>query len=91
MKVRHKTTAGEAVAIEFNTHGIGEMIVGFDDGGMSSVFIRDYEVFIETGPNAGKWRDMGDAFRDHDLITDNLNRRFFEPESNEDRERGWCK
>lgn len=91
MKVRHKEKRYTGQAHQFNTHGLGEMIVGFDNvdgepGGMDSCFIREYDVFLET---TGQWKDMNQAFKDHDLINDNYNTRFFEPKTREDRERGF--
>lgn len=93
MRVRHKVHGYTGIASQFNIHGLGEMIVYFDDdpvtgesNGMDSVFCRDYEVFLET---TGKWKAMDQAFKDRDLINDNYNTRFFEPKTQEDRERGF--
>lgn len=70
----------------FNTHGIGEVIVGFpDDGGQTSESISELEVQLSSG----EWKDMRQAFADKDLITDNYNTAFFEPATPEDRERGY--
>lgn len=38
----------------------------------------------------GEWKPMDDAFRDRNVIIDNHNTTFFEPKTNEDRERGFA-
>lgn len=86
MKVRQKANpAITGEASRFNTHGLGEIIVGFDGGDMDSCYITDYEVLL---PEKG-WVDMQEAFRTHDLITDNYAERFTTPQTREERERGW--
>lgn len=86
MKVRKIGTEAECTAINFNMVGIGEMIVYFPEGDASSEFIRDYEVWLEASQ---EWKNMNQAFRDHDLITDNYNVRFFEPITLKEREQGF--
>ena len=88
MKVRGKDGSWIGGSSQFNTHGLGEIIVGFNpsENGMDSMFIKDCEVFIEA---FGEWKDMRQAFKDKDIIVDNYNTRFFEPKSIEDRERGY--
>lgn len=88
MKVRHKNSPDQrATASRFNTHGLGEMIVYFHDpDDCDSDFIRDYEVFLEA---TQQWKDMSQAFKDHDLITDNYNTEFFEPKDDAERQRGY--
>ncbi|WP_175582761.1 hypothetical protein [Clostridium perfringens] len=47
MKVRDKKQTWEGISSEFNTCGLGEVIVGFlDDEGMDSMFINELEVFF---------------------------------------------
>jgi len=58
------------------------------------MFFKELDVFIEatskvTGKQIG-WKDLRAAFKDKDLIVDNFNTHFFEPVSEEDRERGWA-
>ena len=85
MKIRHKEKGWIGSSNQFNIHGLGEMIVCFDDGADSD-FIRDYDVFIESEQ---KWIDMYDAFEQHLIITDNYNTRFCEPTNEEDKARGY--
>jgi len=88
MKVRLKDFP-EAVgsSMDFNTHALAEVIVGFEGHGQDSVSVLDLEVWIE---GLG-WKDMSRAFRDRDLIPDNHNRWFGEPRTCEDIERGYFK
>lgn len=71
-------------ASRFNIHGIGAIFVCWRDGDMSEEMGRNLEVEID-----GEWKPLTDAFKDHDLITDNHNTRFFKPPTPEDRERGY--
>ena len=80
MKVRFKK-GKETFANKFNPTGVGEVLTGDD-----SVFISDLNVWLESKK---EWKDMSEAFRDHDLIVDNYNTYFFEPRSEEDRKRGF--
>jgi len=87
MKVRriddHNVTGWSG---ELNTHGLGEMIVGFDDdSGMDSEYIRDYEVLLKDG----EWVNLSEAFKRHDVVVDNYNRWFREALTDEEREKGW--
>lgn len=79
MKVRYKQTGTEAGASQFNVSSLDEVITGDD-----SVSIRDLDVWIN-----GAWKDMGQAFKDRDIIPDNYNERFGEPQNAADRERGY--
>lgn len=88
MKVRLKTNhAVTGFSNRFNTHGLGEMIVGFDEDDMDSCSISEYQVFLVLSPKG--WVDMDQAFQDKDLIPDNFNQHFGEPRTFEERERGW--
>lgn len=92
MKVRDKKTGATGHSGHFNTHGLGEMIVGFDadaegrEGGQDSCYISDFEFYIEA---LGAWVDSKVAFDERHVIIDNYNTRFFEPRSTEDRSRGY--
>ena len=46
----------------------------------------EVDVFLEK---IDKWMDMGDAFKSHNLITDNYNNYFFEPKNEDDKVRGF--
>lgn len=85
MRVRNKNSGTEASSGRLNTHGLGEMIVQFDEGDASSEYISDYEVQLPDG----SWKDLPQAFRDHDVITDNYDTVFFFPRNDEDRRRGF--
>jgi len=105
MKVRHKTNKHLGISEKFNEHGMGEIIVGFDDGDMDSDYISNYEVIIEKslprfapaenwvhdkdGNVVGYWVDMKKAFADKLLICDNYSVSFREPITQEEYDRGW--
>jgi hypothetical protein len=74
----------EGTSSRFNTAGLGEVIVCWSDGSADSEDISKLEVLL-----GGGWKKMTQAFRDHDLVTDNLNVRFLEPPTPADRERGY--
>lgn len=84
MKIRYKKTGSEGHASSFNTHALAEVLVNFDDGGGDSAFISELDVLLPSG-----WKDMKQAFTDHDLVTDNYNTCFFPPHDEMERERGW--
>ena len=86
MKLRNKYTGKNWHSSKFNIHGLGEIIVHYPDYGADSAFIREFDVYLVS---TGEWKDMNQAFKDHDLITDNYNTRFFEPKTEEDRIRGF--
>lgn len=52
---------------------------------MDSAYQRDFDVLLEA---KREWKDLNQAFHDRDVIIDNYNTRFFEPQTPEDRERG---
>lgn len=85
MKIRHKKTKNMGQASQFNVNSLFEIYVYFSDW-MDSDFIGNYDVWIAE---INQWKDMYQAFKDKDLITDNYNTRFFEPENDEERERGY--
>lgn len=71
----------ERESSKFNTHALSEIDVGDD-----SAFIKDLDVYVEA---LGEWKDLNQAFADRDLIPDNYNVHFYEPKTDEDRERGY--
>lgn len=105
MKVRHKKNRHIGFSEKFNEHGLGEIIIGFDDGEMDSDYISNYDVMLtqwlpkfakidnwvtdEEGNKIGCWFDMKQAFANKQLITDNYNIRFAEPKTQEEYDRGW--
>lgn len=85
MKVRMKDDLDHPFsASKFNIHALNEVIGFGEQFGSDLFFIRDLDVLI-----GDKWIDMGEAFKSHDLITDNYNTWFFEPANEEDRKRGF--
>lgn len=82
VKARYKKTGEIGSTGEFNTSSISEVVFYADDW-MDSVFQKDLEVEID-----GKWKDLNQAFKDKDLVIDNLNRYFRPPETDADREAG---
>ena len=89
MKVRHKEKGYLGTASKFNILALAEIIVGLDMGDMDTMYIRDFDVLLELDKDDPEWKDMSQAFRDKDLITDNYNEWFFEPKTEEDRVRGF--
>lgn len=85
MKLRDKQTGIEYTGDRFNLSGLGEIIVG-NEHGQDSAFQWEFDVWLEAKQ---EWKDLDQAFRDHDVISDNLNTRFFEPQTPADRERGY--
>lgn len=81
MKLRYKNTGTECGGSRFNMSALAEVDVGDD-----SASISDLDVYLER---TQEWKDMIQAFKDRDLITDNYNSRFFEPANEEDRKRGY--
>jgi len=92
MRVKHKEKGYLGYSSDFNICGMSEIIVHFDDesdgtpNGADSDYISNYEVFIEA---TQEWKDLHQAFKDKDVITDNYDTHFFEPTTKEDRERGF--
>lgn len=78
-------------AHQFNTHAMFEVIFCFQNAqgefdDQDSVFGKDVEVFVEAKK---AWMPLGEALKTHDVINDNYNTRFFEPQTPADRERGF--
>lgn len=81
MKIRYQETGEIGAASQFNIHAISEVLTGDD-----SAYIYELDVWIEA---LQAWKPLADAFRDRDVIVDNYNTYFFEPQTDEDRERGY--
>ena len=86
MKVKNKKTEAVGYSGKLNTHGLGEMIVYYEDGDCSSEYIRDFDAFIES---ENVYMDMGKAFQEKLIITDNYNVDFREPVNADEKDRGW--
>jgi hypothetical protein len=92
MKIRLKDKPkATGFSMGLNTHAMAEVIVGFDDDesgqsmGMDSCFLKELQVLLKDGT----WKDLEQAFKDKDVITDNYNTDFREPENEEEKEKGW--
>lgn len=59
-------------ASRFNTLSVSEMIVTYNEGDASSEFVSDYDVQLQDD----SWKDMREAFRDKDLVSDEQDRYF---------------
>lgn len=83
MKLRYKSSGKEISVYRFNTlSAYGEILTGDD-----TVPMESFDAFIEAKQ---EWKDLRQAFKDHDVITDNYNQYFFEPSNEEDRKRGFA-
>lgn len=94
MQVREKTKLNDrCYSSNFNTQALAEVICCWDDGSRDSMFIKDLDIFIESCYQNEScdirigWKDMRQALKDHDIITDNFNTCFFEPTNEIDRKR----
>lgn len=88
MRVREKNDLYTLMTISrFNVHALAEVICYWDDGSADNMFIKELDVFIVA--NGIGWKDMRQAFKDKDIITDNYNTTFFEPTTEEDKIRGF--
>lgn len=81
MKLHYKKTGTECSGYRFNIQSLAEIDVGDD-----SVFTSNLDVWLKS---KGVWKDLTLAFCDRDLIVDNHNVYFFEPKTEEDRQRGY--
>ena len=95
MNVREKIHPNDKCSSsKFNTHALSEVIC-YWEADSDSMFIKDLDVYITAGVFNGfcsmaiGWKDMHQAFKDYDIITDNYNTCFFEPKNKEDKERGF--
>lgn len=64
---------------------IQQIIDEIDDRDFSD-YISNYLVWLEK---KNEWKDLRQAFKDHDVITDNYNTIFFESDNEEDKKRGF--
>lgn len=85
MKVRHKTLGAIGYSDQFNVHAVSEIIVGFVDGDCTTDYITNYDVELHHS----EWKDLGQAFRDRDVIPNNYNTHFGLPVNDEARQRGY--
>lgn len=90
MRVRNLERTWEGLSSEFNTCGGGEVIVCLlnKDGvfeGQDSAFISELEVYIDS---TEEWKNMNEAFKDKDIISDKCNTCFREPLTEEERQQG---
>jgi hypothetical protein len=81
MRVRYKKSGYITYSGSFNLNALNEVLTGDD-----SPFVSQLDVWLDKKQ---EWKDMGKAFTDHDLITDNWNTCFFEPENEEDKKLGY--
>lgn len=85
MKVRYKRTPVVTYEYGFNLTALDEIQLPDD-----SAYPSNLDVWLtQLNDGKGQWKDMDQAFLDHDLITDNYNTIFFEPKTPEDRARGY--
>lgn len=69
----------------FNIHGLGEIIVTYDDGDMSSEYQKDYEVCRENGT----WVPFNEALKSHEIVSDDRFHHFRFALSDEEKEKGY--
>lgn len=86
MKLRQKSDGTICSSSNFNVNAMSEILVYWKEE-MDTCFIKDFDVFIEANK---KWMDLSEAFKQHDVIIDNYNTCFFEPQTIEDRKRGFA-
>jgi hypothetical protein len=85
MKIRSKN-GNTGFSHSFNTHSLSEIIIGYDDDSMDSDDISNFDVYLEK---KNEWKDMGQAFKDRDIIPDNYNAHFREPKNEQERQQGY--
>ena len=89
MKLKHKHTGSICSSSMFNVHSslsLPEIIVRNEGFGCDSDYIENYDVWLEQSQ---QWKDLKQAFKDRDVITDNCNTTFFEPPTLADKTRGF--
>jgi hypothetical protein len=84
--MRVRASKYEGFTTTFNIASLSEVIVLFDCGGADSMPISELEVYLEAKK---QWKNMFLAFKDKDIIPNNLNTSFGEPRNDEDRRRGY--
>ena len=85
MKFKHKEKGYECQGDRFNMHSMGEIIMYSEDD-MWSDFPWEYDVFIKANQ---QWMDYTEARKQNLIINDNYNSRIFEPQTEEDKVRGY--
>lgn len=86
MQLRHKVTQSLCSSSIFGVH-YTQISVRYADDTLSDN-LNNYDTLLMTGPRAGQWVSLADAFEQHDVITDIDRRRFAEPLTAGDRARG---
>lgn len=79
MRLRYKKTKTETFGYRFNILALCEILTGDD-----SALCSELDVWVN-----GEWKDLHQAFKDKDIITDNYNTMIMYPPTEEDRERGF--
>jgi len=85
MKVRSLKDGSLAESSTYNVQSVSEILVYWPDE-MDTDYMSNYEVFIEAEQ---RWMTFHEAFEGKHLINDNYNTHFFEPTTEEDRQRGY--
>lgn len=85
MKIRCIKTGKIGQSGSFNTRSLCEILVYFEND-MDTDCQKNYEIFIEKEQ---KWMTFKEAWKGKHIINDNYNTVFFEPENEEDKERGF--
>lgn len=88
MRVRRigEEEKGVSCGCRLNTHSLADECMFFDGEDGWPDMCRDYEFWIEARQ---EWVPYSEARKNNDIIKDNYNTRIFEPETDEDRERGY--
>lgn len=81
MRLRYKSNGEETFGYRFNMCALSEILTGDD-----TVSTKDLDVFLTAKQ---EWKDLHQAFKDKDVITDNYNTMIHEPRNNDERERGY--
>lgn len=68
----------------FNIHGLGEIIVTYDDGDMDSDYQKDFEVLIGE-----EWVSFNEALKSHEIVSDDRFYHFRFALTDEEREKGY--
>ena len=85
MKVRSVIDGRMAESSTYNVQSVSEILVYWSDG-PDTYYMSNYEVFIEAEQ---WWMTFHEAFEGKHLINDYYNTHFFEPTTEEDRQRGY--
>jgi hypothetical protein len=85
MKLRHKKTQELCSSSSYNINSCSEILVQGEDW-YDTDFYSEYDVFLEATQD---WKDMRQAFKDKDLIPNNMNTHFGEPKDAAERELGY--